>query len=263
MRLYKPLPWMLGLVLVATAAANKGWLPVFVWPSAAQPVVRFSFSKFKESVSAGDRHDYTSEVTIRNLWNKKISKAEFMFYFYDKDRVRIGSSEIDVDDLGPGQETKFEAFIPASGSISSMDFVPRSLPEELQGYLPPKRISITVNSVPQGAEFKIDGTPGGTTPEIVEVAPGKHLLAFSKEGFSPGTFPLEITQNDVSGGSVSYELGSSTHDTLELRDGTVVSGDVLSMSATEVEVRVGGTVQHLNRNQVKRILLIPREPESQ
>ena len=88
--------------------------------------------------------------------------------------------------------------------------------------------------------------------------PGKHVLAFSKEGFNSGTFPLEITPDDVSGGSVSYELGTSAHDTLELRDGSVLSGDVQSMSATEVVVRIGGTAQHLSRNQVKRIVLIQR-----
>jgi hypothetical protein len=32
------------------------------------------------------------------------------------------------------------------------------------------------------------------------------------------------------------------------------------MSATEVVVRVGGADQRINRNQVKRIVLIPREP---
>jgi hypothetical protein len=74
---------------------------------------------------------------------------------------------------------------------------------------------------------------------------------------------MEIARDEVSGGSLSYELGTSTHDTVELRDGSVLSGDVQSMSATEVLIRVGGTVQHLSRNQVKRIVLITREPPSE
>jgi len=158
---------------------------------------------------------------------------------------------------------KFQTSMSASGTIASMELVPRSLPAELQAFLPPKTISITVNSVPQGAELRIDGTPGGTTPKIVQVTPGKHALSFSKEGFNSGSFPLEITTDDVSGGSVSYELGTSAHDTLELRDGSVLSGDVQSMSATEVVIRVGGIVQHLSRNQVKRIVLIQREPSTE
>jgi hypothetical protein len=99
----------------------------------------------------------------------------------------------------------------------------------------------------------------GTTPKIVQVLPGKHELLFSKEGFKSGTFPLEITANDVSGGSVSYELGTSAFDSLELRDGTVLSGDVQSMTNTEVMIRVGGTIQSIDRNKVKRIVLIQRD----
>jgi hypothetical protein len=144
-----------------------------------------------------------------------------------------------------------------------MALIPRTLPNELQSFLPPKTISITVNSVPQGAELKIDGTPAGITPKIVQVTPGKHVLEFSKAGFKSGSFPLETTPDDVSGGSVSYELGTSAHDTVELRDGSVLSGDVESMSATEVVVRIGGTLQHLSRNQVKRIALIQRESPSE
>jgi ribosomal protein S1 len=62
---------------------------------------------------------------------------------------------------------------------------------------------------------------------------------------------------------VSYELGASAHDTVELRDGSVLSGDVESVSATEVLVRIGGNVQRFNRNQVKRIGLVPRETSSE
>jgi hypothetical protein len=88
------------------------------------------------------------------------------------------------------------------------------------------------------------------------------VLTFSKDGFSSGTFPLEMAPDAVSGGSISYELGNSTHDTVELRDGSVLSGEVESVSATEVILSVGGAIQHLNRNSVKRIVLIQREAPS-
>src|SRR5262249_5815307 len=128
---------------------------------------------------------------------------------------------------------------------------------------PPKTISITVNSVPQGATLKVDGTEAGVTPKIIQVAPGKHMLEFSRDGFNTGHFPLEITPDDASGGSLSYELGTSVHDTIELRDGSVLSGDVESISASEVLIRIGGNVQHFSRNQVKRIGLVPRETTAQ
>ena len=43
-----------------------------------------------------------------------------------------------------------------------------------------------MNSVPQGALVKLDGTEAGTTPKIAEVSAGKHRLEFSKEGFKSG-----------------------------------------------------------------------------
>jgi hypothetical protein len=132
------------------------------------------------------------------------------------------------------------------------------LPDELQLYLTERMIAITVNSIPQGATFKVDGTESGTTPKIVRLSPGKHTLEFSKEGFAPGKFPVEVGPDDVSG-SVSFELGAAAYDTVELRDGTLLNGDVESVTGTEVVVRVGGAPQRLNRNRVKRILLVERE----
>jgi hypothetical protein len=61
---------------------------------------------------------------------------------------------------------------------------------------------------------------------------------------------------------VSYELGSAARDTIELRDGSVLTGDLISISATQVQVRVGGNTQNFDRNQVKRILLTERDPPS-
>ena len=89
------------------------------------------------------------------------------------------------------------------------------------------------------------------------------MLEFTKEGFNTGHFPLEVTPDDASGGSVSYELGTSTHDTVELRDGSILVGDVESLSATEVVIKIGGTLQHLSRNQAKRIALVERDTPSQ
>jgi hypothetical protein len=231
-----------SLVFVVFANGKEAPLQVIDWPASGPTVVRFSFSKFKELSSVGKQHLYTTDVTAENLWNKKISRAEFTLYVFDKAKVRIGEGFVSVSDVSPAGVVKFQTTIPASGTISSMELVPQTLPPELQPALPPKVISITVNSVPQGADVKLDGIP---------------------EGFTPGTFPLEITQNDVSGGSVSYELGMAAHDTLELRDGSVLSGDVQSMTATEVFVRIGGTIQNINRNQVKRIILIQRDQPSQ
>ena len=249
----------LFLFLLAPTLAKEAPFQIIDWPASGTKVVRFTFGKFKELSATGKQHFYSTDVMAENLWSKKISRAEFTVYVFDKNKVRIGESWIDISDVAPAGVVKFQTTITASGTIASMELVPQSLPTELQPALPPKSISITVNSVPQGADVTMDGAPVGTTPKIVQVLPGKHTLLFNKEGFKSGTFPLEITPNDVSGGSVSFELGTSAHDTVELRDGSVLSGDVQSMSATEVFIRIGSSIQNIDRNQVKRIVLIQRD----
>ncbi len=80
---------------------------------------------------------------------------------------------------------------------------------------------------------------------------------------SDATFTLYLFDKNKArigeGWIMSFELGTSAHDTIELRDGSVLTGDLESVSATEAVVRIGGTVQHLNRNQVKRISLTERD----
>lgn len=233
---------------------------VINWPQTGSAVVRVTLGKFKEISSVVGQHNYVIDTTAENLWNKKISRIGFNLYLYDKNKVRIGDGWITLENVSPGQVVKFQTTVHALGTPVSVELVPNSVPSELQPLAPPKRISITVNSVPQGAALSVDGAEAGTTPKMVQLPVGKHSLEFSKEGFNSGKFPLEIGPDDVSGGSVSYELGTSTHDTFELRDGTVLTGDLVSVSGMEIRIRVGGTVQTLDRNKVKRILLTEREP---
>jgi hypothetical protein len=98
---------------------------------------------------------------------------------------------------------------------------------------------------------------------VVPVGVGSHVLEFDKEGFNHGKYPFAVGPSDVSGANVSYELGTSAHDTIELRDGSIVSGDLLSISATDVVVKVGGSAQNFSRNQIKRISLVQRDADTQ
>ncbi len=222
---------------------------VLVWPESGTPAIRFTFGKFRDVGSFRKAHTYVCDTTAENLSGKPIATAEFALYLYDKDKVRIGDGWISLTNVRPGETIKFQTTVDTTGTPVSISLAVK----------PPTSVSITVNSIPQGAVLKVDGADAGTTPKMVQIGVGKHLLEFSKEGFNSGKFPLEIGPHDVSGGSVSYELGTSVHDTLELRDGSVLTGDLESISATEVVFRMGGTLQHLNRNQVKRILLVVRE----
>lgn len=230
------------------------------WPQTGSPVIRITLGKFREISSVAGQHTYLIDTTAENLWTKKISHLGFDLYLFTKNKVRIGDGWITLDNLTPGQAVKFQTTVRALGTPASVELSANSTPSELLPLLPPKKVSITVNSVPQGATLSVDGPEAGTTPKLVQLAVGKHSLGFIKQGFNAGTFPLEIGPDDVSGGNVSYELGNSSHDTLELRDGTVLSGDLVSLDGMEIRVRVGGAIQSLDRNEVKRILLTERDP---
>jgi PEGA domain len=229
---------------------------VIVWPESGPPVLRFSFAKFKEIGGIGNQRTFMTETTAQNLWSKSISNANFTLYLFDKNKTRIGETTLTVSNIAPGETVKFQTTIGASGPPVSLSLAAGYLPAELRPAAPPRTVSITVNSVPQGAMFKLDGTEIGTTPKIVKVGVGDHKLEFRKEGFTPGTFPLEIGPEDASGGSVSFELGGSVHDTIEMQDGSVLSGDLVSVSGITLVVRIGGKDQSFDRNQVKRIVLV-------
>src|ERR1035438_1562119 len=251
-----------ALFVVLAAYAKDPPAPGSVWAETGTPVFRFTFGKFKEVGSLGNERSYVTETTAENLWSKPIGNANFSLYLYDKNKTRIAEATINVSNVAPGETVKFQTTIASSGPPASLSVVARYLPKELAPLAPPRLVSITVNTVPQGARAKLDGVDVGTTPKMVQVAVGKHVLEFGKEGFNPGKFPFEMGPDDASGGSVSFELGTSAHDTIELRDGSVLSGDLVSVSGMEIVVKVGGSDQRLNRNQVKRILLVEREAPS-
>lgn len=231
---------------------------VVTWPSTGTPILQFTFWKLDEVETLQGERVYTADVEAQNLWNKPIAQADFLLYLFDKDNTRIGEGTMSISNAAPGEAVKFQMNITATGRPASVAVVPTSLPGELGSLLPRKTISVTVHSVPEGARFALDGLDEGTTPKVIAVSTGSHVLEFTKEGFSPGKFPFAIGPDDVSGTSVSFDLGTSAHDTIELRDGTVVTGDLLSVSATQVTVRVGGSVENFNRNSVKKVLLVQR-----
>jgi hypothetical protein len=242
---------VLSLLIAVPAVAKDTPLVVIDWPDGGPPQVRFTFGKFKPLPEMGNLHGYVMDTTAENLSPRRIGSARFKVYLFDKSKARIGEDVIALSNVGPGETVKFETTVSTSGNPVSVS---------LQAILDSaKTVSMTVNSTPQGALLKVDGIEAGTTPRMITVGAGKHTLSFSKEGFSTGNFPLEISQNDVSGGSVSFELGASAMDSIELRDGSVLSGDLVSISGMDVEIRVGGSIQHIDRNKIKRVMLVERQ----
>jgi hypothetical protein len=145
---------------------------VIVWPESGVPVFRFTFGRFKEVGSLGSERSYVTETTAENLWSKPIGNANFSLYLYDKNKTRIAEATINVSNVAPGETVKFQTTIASSGPPASMSVVARYLPKELAPLAPPRLVSITVNTVPQGAVAKLDGADVGTTPKMMQVSVG-------------------------------------------------------------------------------------------
>lgn len=257
MRIRRGLLFFLPALLVILAWSKEPTQSL-TWPSDEKPILRFTVNSISKVGSFGRESSYILDVTVQNLWSKPIDRAEFFAYFYDKNNVRIGDGWISLDNLGPSQALKVALHAALVGAPVRISVAPRELPPELGPAIPPKLVSINIFSIPAGAVLKVDGKEVGTTPLAASLTVGSHLLTFKKEGYSTGNYPLVISPGELTGGTVTYELGGSSHDTVELRDGTVISGDVESVDASNVVVDVGGKPQNFNRNQVKRILLVER-----
>jgi len=249
--------WIFCVLLsipVPSHAAKDTPFQTLDWPNSGSPVLRFTFSKFKLIMSGeGKEHTYLTDTSAENLSSTRLENVSLSLYVFDKTHARIGDGQIALTNVGPGEKVKFEITLYASGVPTSLEIVANA----------PRTLSITINSVPQGAAVKLDGRDMGTTPKVVDVTIGKHMLEFSKEGYNTGHYPLEMGLRDGNGGSVSYELGVSALDTIELRDGSVLSGDLISISGMEVQIRIGGAIKTYDRNQIKRISLAQRDPVGQ
>lgn len=244
--------------LVSATAVAKEPVQSLYWPNDQNPVLRFTVNDVTRMGSYGRQTNYSLDVTVQNLSGKSISRAYFTVYFYDKNKVRIGDGWLELTNVSPQQTVKVPLQAQLAGTPASVNVAAKDLPPELAPLAPPKLIPISIYSVPAGAALKIDGKDAGITPVVAKLTPGNHLLTFTKEGFATGTYPLNMSPDQLAGGTVSFELGGAARDTVELRDGTIIEGDVESVDFQNVVVQVGGKPQTFDRNQVKRILLVQR-----
>jgi hypothetical protein len=247
-----------GLVFGVSAAANE--VPItLVWPSEQHPVIRFTFGKFIKVGSSASQSSYSVAVTAENLWDRPVSGAEFDVHVFSTDNVRIGNGSISLTNLAAGETVRATLPFSVTGAQpASLKIVAVHLPKDLAPAGLPDKVRTTVNSTPAGASLKIDGQDAGITPKQVELEVGRHMLQFSREGYHDGSLFLEVSPDDLSDRTVTIELGGLSYDTIEMRDGTTLTGDVESMDATTVVVRVGGKLRPLDRNLVKRISLVER-----
>lgn len=244
--------FLLCLVAVLPALAKSEPI-VLQWPE-DNPAIKLTFEKFREQSSYAGQTMYTADVVVENLTGKQIPRASFTVNFFDKNKVRIGQGTLQLTDLEAHQSAKIPLEFNSTGVPASLTLLGRSTE---------KTIPLRILSIPAGAALKVDGKDSGITPVLVRFTVGSHQLELTREGYAPGSTPLDVAADELPGGSITVELGGLSRDTIELRDGTVLLGDVISMSMTDVAVRVDGKDQSYPRNQVKKIMLVERVVQQQ
>ncbi|HYG99157.1 MAG TPA: PEGA domain-containing protein [Terriglobales bacterium] len=241
------------LFLVSTAIWVQSADTVLTWPPEGQPSLKFSIGKLRQVNSYSGQADYVADVNVTNMGSKPMTFASFYVYLLDKNQKRIGEGYIELSNVGPGQQVKVPLTAHAMGSVASMQLHPQHLPSD-----EPRKVTVNVASVPAGASFKVDGQDGGVTPKALQLVPGKHTLEFTKEGYATGSTDVEVTAGSLPS-IVNYEMAGLSHDTVVLRDGTVLLGDVASVTTTALSVKVSGKLRKLDRNQVARVLFVERK----
>jgi len=242
-------------VLASSVCVAKDVAITLLWPQ-DRPAIKLTFGKFQQIYSQAGQSTYVCDVVAENLTDKQVPRASFTVYGNDKNNVRIGDGVLILSDLNPQQQVRARLQFTSVGVPASLTLSAR---RDMLAAPGAKTIPLRVLSVPPGAKLKVDGQDAGTTPVMVKLTIGSHNLDLTKEGYAPGGTPLEVTPDELPGGSITVELGGLSRDTVELRDGTVLLGDVLSMSLTSVVVSVNGKEQTLERNQVKKMMLVERQ----
>jgi hypothetical protein len=252
-----PLALLVMLVAVVFAKNKTQQTLVVQWPNDDKPTLKLTFGTFQQIGAYAGQLSFVSEVTVENMSGKSIPRASFTVYLLNKDKVRIGDGVLRISDLRPGEQAKIAFQFNSVGIPTSLTLNARNDASGVPSSL--KTVSLRVISTPPGANLKVDGKDAGVTPLMVNLTVGTHNLEFRKEGYANGNTPVEVTQDELPGGSITFELGGLSRDTIELRDGTIVLGDAISVSLTTVVVRVDGKDQTFSRNQVKKIMLVERE----
>jgi PEGA domain-containing protein len=243
------------LILASGFCLAKDVTITLQWPQ-DKPAIKLTFGKFQQIAVFAGQSTFVCDVVVENLTDKPVPRASFTVYGNDKNNVRIGEGLLSLSDLNPQQQIKARLQFTSVGVPASLTLSARKDMLAAPGV---RIIPLRVLSVPPGAKLKVDGQDAGITPVMVKLTIGNHTLDLTKEGYAPGTTPFDVTPDELPGGSITVELGGLSRDTVELRDGTVLLGDVLSMSLSAVVVSVDGKEQTLERNQVKKMILVERQ----
>ncbi len=225
-----------------------------MWPQES-PTLKLTFGTFQQMGAFAGKMSLVSDVLVQNLSNKPMPRASFNVSLLDRNNVRVGIGLLIVDDLNPGQSAKVQFQCTSVGQPSTLSIAARN-----RGGVPTstRLIPVMIISVPPGAALKVDDEPAGMTPVTIRVMGGTHNLELHKEGYADAKTPLDVNPDELPGGSITITLGGIANDTIEMRDGSILTGDVMSMTLESVVIKVNGQDQTFDRNKIKKIFLVER-----
>jgi hypothetical protein len=242
------------LILVSGLSFAKKPDLVMLWPP-ENPTLKLTFGTFHDMGSYAGKMTLVSDVTVQNLTAKVMPRASFNVSLLDRNNVRLGNGLLIIEDLNPGQSAKVQFQCTSVGQPAML-----SLAANNSGGVPTstKAIPVMIVSVPPRATLKVDGQAMGMTPATVRRQAGTHNLELHKEGYADAKTPLDVNPDELPGGSITITLGGLAGDTIELRDGSILNGDVVSMSLESVVINVQGKEQTFERNRIKKMFLVER-----
>jgi PEGA domain len=228
---------------------------VMFWPRQDNAILKLTFSRFRSLASYGGKTTLQSDVIVQNLSSKAIPKGSLTVSLLDKNRAEVGSGPLIVNNLSAGALAQVQFQCETVGAPVTLSLAARN---NEGAPIAVKTIPMTVISVPAGASLKVDDEDKGLTPANINISAGTHQLTLAKEGFAVATTPLEVAPDEAPGGSITITLGGLSNDSLELRDGSTITGDVMSMTLEKIVLDVNGQRETLDRNRVKKIFLVER-----
>ncbi len=240
--------WCVLLLAVHVPQLNSQVSPPVTvqWPDAVKPMLRLVFGGFARVGLVEGTGIYSSDVTAQNLSDQSMPRSIFTVNILDANGVKIGKARLQLDAIAPYRTAKSQVQFSAAGTPAKVSLIAG------------KTILLGVRSVPPGASFSVDGEDAGVTPKMYDFTIGSHTIEFHKEGYAPGSTQLDVGADELPGGSISLELGGLSQDTVELRDGTTITGDLISMTLRDAVFQSDGKVKTLDRNQIKKIFLVER-----
>ena len=233
-------------VLVSPLVSQSSSPVTVQWPDADKPILKLLFAGFTRVGLVNGTGIYTSDVTAQNLSDQSLPRSVFTVNILDTNGVKIGKARLRLDAIPPYRTCKSQVQFSAAGTPAKVSLIAG------------RTIPLSVKSVPPGASFSVDGEDAGVTPKVYDFTIGLHTIEFHKEGYAPGSTQLDVGADELPGGSVSLELGGLSQDTVELRDGTTLTGDLISMSLADAVFQSEGKAKTLDRNQIKKIFLVER-----